>query len=160
MSMCELIMRLSKRQLNLILQDKNYFWTLRDEWRGTDHCIDIDKAWHGIHFLFTNSAWGGPTPAKWIIFGKTPIPEFEGGYGPAHYLTPSQVSQVSELLENTPIEELKRRYDSHDFFDADIYPNLLWDEEDEEYLLYHYAHLKTLYQKAAKAGEYVVMIIG
>ena len=44
MSMCELIMRLNKAQLDKILTNIKYFWTLREQWRGTDHVIDIDKA--------------------------------------------------------------------------------------------------------------------
>ena len=55
MGTTEIIMRLSKNQLDKILDDK-YLGTLMEQWRDTDHCIDIDKAWHGIHYLFTNSA--------------------------------------------------------------------------------------------------------
>jgi len=159
MSMCEMLMRLSKNQLNKILRNKDYFWTLWDEWRGTDRCIDIDKAWHGIHYLFAKSTWEGPTPERWIIFGDTPIPALDGGYGPARYLTPAQVKEVNALLEDTPREELSNRYDSDKLFKADIYPSFRWDEEDEKYLLYHYDQLKDLYQKAAKAGECVIMSI-
>lgn len=159
MSMCEVIMRLSKSQLDKILENDDYFWTLRNEWRDTDRCIDIDKAWHGIHFLFANQTWGGSIPERWIVFGETPIPEFDGGYGPAHYLTPSQVKKVNALLEDTSREELKEKYDPDKLYSADIYPSISWDKDDEEYLLYHYDNLKTLYQKAAKAGEYVLMII-
>ena len=27
--------------------------------------IDIDKAWHGIHFMLTGDAWGGDAPSFW-----------------------------------------------------------------------------------------------
>jgi len=160
MSMCELIMRLSKNQLEKIIADEGYFWTLRNEWRETDHCIDIDKAWHGIHFLFTNSDLDGSTAARWIIHGDTPILNFDAGYGPANYLIPSQVREVSNLLENTTIEDLKKRYNPDSFFNAGIYP-AIWSGEDAlDYLLFYYSHLKNLYRKAAEEREYVLMIIG
>ena len=162
MGMCELVMRLSKVHLDEILADRSYFWTLTNEWRDTDRCIDIDKAWHGIHYLFNNSAWGGTSPTKWIIFGDISIPELDGGYGPARYLKPSQVSEVNKLLSNISVDEMRKRYDPNKFDSANIYPDT-WLRDKEEafkYLLRFYKQLKTLYQKAASAGEYVLMVIG
>jgi hypothetical protein len=157
--MCELIMRLSKAQLDRVLADHNYFWTLREQWRDTDHCIDIDKTWHAIHYIFTNRAWGGSAPAKWIIEGDTPIPELDGGYGSACYLTPAQVSEVNDLLVSE--EELRKRYNPRQLDAADIYPHTWYRDSDSEfeYLVYHYKNLRTLYQKAAEAKEYVIMFI-
>jgi hypothetical protein len=34
---------------------------------GTE--IDIDKAWHGLHFLFTGTAWEGEAPASFLLCG-------------------------------------------------------------------------------------------
>ena len=161
MSMCELIMRLSKAQLDQILVDHDYFWTLRNQWRDTDHCIDIDKTWHAIHYLFTNSEWGGLAPARWIIHGEIPIPELDGGYGPACYLEPSQVSKVNDLLKSVSEDGLRKMYDPHKLDSAGIYPNIWYRESDSEfeYLSHHYKKLRTLYQKAAEAEEYVLMVI-
>ena len=61
------IMRLSKNQLDSILDDK-YLGTLMEQWRDTDHFINIDKAWHGIHYLLTNNSWWGPIPARWTRY--------------------------------------------------------------------------------------------
>lgn len=161
MSMCELIMRLSKAQLNQILSDNDKFQDLEDQWRDTDHCIDIDKAWQGIHYLFNFSPWEGSPPAKWIIFGDIPIRSFDGGYGPARYLNPSQVSYVYQLMESISEDELKKRYDPVQFDKAEIYPTFWLREKEEafEYLIRHYRQLKTLYQKAVVAGEHILMII-
>ena len=161
MGMCELVMRLSKVQLNQIRSDSDKFWELRNQWRDTDHCIDLDKMWQGIHYLFNFSAWEGSPPAKWIIFGDSPIPSFDGGYGPARYLKPSQVSEVLKLLDNTSEEELKKRYDPNEFSAASIYPAIWMREKEEAYedLIYFYRQLKSLYQKAVDAGEHVLMVI-
>src|SRR5579872_4450187 len=29
--------------------------------------IDIDKAWHGIHYLLTGTAWAGSAPLSFIV---------------------------------------------------------------------------------------------
>ena len=159
MSMCEIIMRLSKGQLDKILADDDYFWTLTNQWRDTDHCFDIDKTWQAIHYVFNWSEQGGSPPAKWIVYGDRPVPALDGGYGPARYLTPSQVAKVNELIESISIEELKRRYNSKRMRSADIYPPIIWDESEWEYFYFHYQHLKTLYQKAASSGECMIMVI-
>ncbi|KKL73149.1 hypothetical protein LCGC14_2077820 [marine sediment metagenome] len=157
--MCELLMRLSKDQLDQIFMDHDFFWILRNRWRDTDHCIDIDKAWHGIHYLFNQSTKGGIPPLKWVVFGDKEGPDLDGGYGPAHYLTPFQVSEVNDQIKNITLEELKKRYDPEEFWAENIYPPC-WDESEWDYLLFHYRQLKNFYQKAADEGEYVLMVIG
>lgn len=160
MSMTQLVMRLSKANLDKVLADPDYFWTLRNEWRDTDKCVDIDKAWQGIHYLFTKNAWGGPKPERWIIFGEHPIPKMESGYGQAHYLNPSNVAEVWDVLSNVSEEDLKNRFDPQTFDKASIYPHI-WHEGDQafDYLMHFYRELKTLYQKAAEESEYVMMSI-
>ena len=135
MSMCEIIIRLSKAQLDKILADDDHFWTLRNQWRDTDHCFDIDKTWQAIHYIFNWSAWGGSPPAKWIV------------------------AKVNGLIESVSLEELEKRYNSKKMSSADIYPPIVWDETEWEYFIFHYQHLKTLYQKAASSGECVIMVI-
>src|SRR5688572_17376990 len=31
--------------------------------------IDIEKAWHGLHFMFTGTAWDGTLPAAFLLTG-------------------------------------------------------------------------------------------
>ena len=64
MSMCGTLIRISQVKYKEILADPDKFWNERGE-----NCIDIDKAWHGIHYLLTGTAWGGDPPASWVIFG-------------------------------------------------------------------------------------------
>src|SRR5687768_13192892 len=35
--------------------------------------IDLDKAWHGLHFLFTGTAWEGAPPECFLVSGGTEI---------------------------------------------------------------------------------------
>lgn len=35
--------------------------------------VDIDKAWHALHFLFTGTAWEGEMPASFLLVGGAPV---------------------------------------------------------------------------------------
>jgi hypothetical protein len=71
--------------------------------------MDVDKAWHGIHYLLTGQAEGGPEPLALAIFGGE---EFgpEVGYGPARFLSPAQVMAVDAALSALTLEDLEQRF--------------------------------------------------
>jgi hypothetical protein len=112
--------------------------------------LDIDKAWHGIHFLLTGSEWEGESPWSWVILGGTPVgPDI--GYGPARYLSPDQVREVAQALANLPRQELANRYDPVAMEATDIYPQI-WVRDGPEglvYLLSYYDEVVKYYQDAA-----------
>src|SRR4051812_40770621 len=60
--------------------------------------LDIDKAWHAIHFLLTGTAWEGEPPLDFLAIGGTEIGE-DLGYGPARGLVSSQVRELATALE-------------------------------------------------------------
>src|SRR5271165_1779219 len=71
--------------------------------------LNIDKSWHGIHFLLTSSAWGGTPPLSNAVLGGTEFgPDL--GYGPARYLTPDQVKEVAAGLDRITGETLRGRF--------------------------------------------------
>ena len=47
--------------------------------------VEVDKAWHGIHYLLTGQSQGGPEPLALAVLGGE---EFgpEVGYGSARFL--------------------------------------------------------------------------
>ena len=49
--------------------------------------FDLDKAWHGIHFLLTGSAWETTPGAGESVLGGDPVGP-DRGYGPARLLDP------------------------------------------------------------------------
>jgi hypothetical protein len=117
--------------------------------------IDVDKAWHGIHYLLTGSADGGPEPLSLAIMGGE---EFgpEVGYGPARFLTPAQVSLVAGALSQLPLDHLESRFNPKDMEAKDIYPDVIWVRDGEEaldYLLENYQQLITFYRDAAERGD-------
>src|SRR3712207_3831611 len=54
--------------------------------------IDLDKAWHGIHFLLTGTAWEGQEPLCYLLVGGEYIGDEDVGYGPARVLRPHEVA--------------------------------------------------------------------
>ena len=106
---------------------------------------DLDKAWHGIHFLLTASAWEGQPPLHFLVAGGTPVGDIDVGYGPARVLTSAEVASVHRALSELPDDTLRARFDPAAFQQADIYPGI-WDRDSKEHdlLLYLMDYLGTL----------------
>lgn len=119
--------------------------------------IEIDKAWHGIHYLLVCTSEGGPEPLGLAVVGGE---EFgpEVGYGPARFLTPMQVRDVSKALSALSPQELATRFDPKDMEKKEIYPTI-WVRDEEEalaYLLEYYDPLVVFYRDAASRGDAVL----
>src|SRR5262245_1240188 len=61
--------------------------------------LDVDKSWHGIHYVLTGEADGGKEPWSLAVLGGEEIGD-DLGYGPARFLTPTQVAAVSQALSS------------------------------------------------------------
>jgi len=120
--------------------------------------VDVDKAWHGLHYLLTGRAEGGAEPLAWALLGGEEIgPEL--GYGPARYLTPPQVAAVAAALSDLDDQALARRFDADDMDAQDIYPDI-WARDGREaleYLLAHFAPLAGAYRGAADRGDAMLL---
>ena len=119
-------------------------------------CVDIDKAWHGIHWLLTGSEEPTTNTPSDVIFGGEPFGE-DLGYGPPRLLPIEGVGRVAQLLGGVDADALRLRMDPAAMRRAGVYPEI-WDEEDvlDEYLLPALQQLRTFYDAAAKAGEAVI----
>lgn len=125
------------------------------------HSVYLDKAWHGIHYLLTESAESNNTLASKVIMGGESIgPDF--GYGPAQLLTPDEVKEVAKLLKTQTAEALSKRYDPSKLRQAGIYPEVIWEREKDgalKYLLDYYSRLVAFYEMAAEKGYAVILSI-
>jgi hypothetical protein len=124
--------------------------------------LDIDKAWHAIHFLLTGTAWEGDHPWNFIVKGGTAIGG-DLGYGPARALTSAQVREIAAALESMPVEKLSERFDAKALTAAQIYPQI-WDrpaEEDDtrEYVTSYYEELCDFVLAAAAKGEAMLVYL-
>ena len=120
--------------------------------------LDIDKAWHGIHFLLTGSVWEGDPPLRWAVFAPTQLGE-DVGYGPARLLTADQVVEVRKALAPITGDHLKKKCNWTLMNDSEIYPQG-WRAGDEDYIAENFAQLKKLYESAARRRMGVVQWVG
>jgi hypothetical protein len=122
------------------------------------HYLDVDKAWHGIHYLLTGQAEGGAPPQSLAVFGGEAFGP-DVGYGAARFLTPDQVRSVAEALENLPPEALAPRFDPRNMEAKQIYPDVIWVRDGQEaldYALDNYQQLQVFYRDAAARGDAVI----
>lgn len=126
-----------------------------------EHSVYLDKAWHGIHYLLTESAESNDSLASKVIMGGESIgPDF--GYGQAQLLTPEEVKEIARLLKGQPAEVLSKRYIPSQLKKAGIYPEVIWEREKDgalQYLLDNYKRLVAFYEKSAQNGYAVILSI-
>jgi hypothetical protein len=134
-----------------------------DEWEqdGEADEIDVDKAWHGIHFLLTGTAWEGAFPLNFIVSGGKEVGDVDVGYGPARALTSEDVRRLDAALEPLTSEELERRFDPERMAKLQIYPEIWEDEDDDslEYLIEYYTDLRAFVHRAAERGHALLVYL-
>lgn len=121
---------------------------------------DLDKAWHGIHWLLTGSIDVTSDVVSQAVMGGEEIGE-DLGMGPGRLLTPDVVRAVSTALDETPPEVLRSRLDPAAMNRAEVYPTGIWDEADifEAYVGPEYQRLRDFYRAAAGNDEAVVQTL-
>ena len=126
----------------------------------SEQAIDLDKAWHGIHWLLTGDEWAGEEPLSLAIVGGEDIgPDL--GYGPARFVTPAQTQAVATALAALTDKELQRRFDPVAMDEHKIYPGI-WERDGAEaldYLLPYFRMLARFYADAARRGDGVLQWI-
>jgi len=115
--------------------------------------FDVDKAWHGLHFLFTGTDFEGDWPACFICKGGDELSDVDTGYGPPRLLSSDQVKAVAAHFAQTSDESLRAAFDPAAMMKLEIYPNI-WsrdpaDDDTLGYLLAHLEGLRTFVKEAA-----------
>ena len=129
------------------------------------HC-DLEGVWHGLHFLFTATAWEGEGPACYLLNGGDDIGDpDELGYSVLQALSPAKVRQFSEFLNSLSRQTLERRYDPDRMRALKIYPDS-WSPGPGparpalEHLLDCYENLRTFIAAIATTGDGAVVYLG
>jgi hypothetical protein len=112
--------------------------------------LDIDKAWHGIHFLLTGSAWNADLPLGFIL-GGVEIGDIDVGYGPARGLT--QGHDIAQALSSVDTAKLISAWDADAIRRAEIYAvNPDAPEDEAAYLGGYFEELKEFVDRTAADG--------
>ena len=159
MSMIGSFLALPQNELDDLFEEPESIASALDEKYG-EAIIDIDKAWHGIHFVLVGEPYGGEPPLSHVVFGTTPIGEEDVGYGPALGTTAATVKEIAAALNEISEEKFRVKFDASALEKADIYPQI-WDEGDEalDYLASYFTELKGFYENAAKNGNAVITFL-
>ena len=161
MGMIMYLLRISKQELESYIGKPELF--LENRVDGA-YSMDIDKAWGGILYLLTGKAFVSGSPEDEVdslnrIFFSAQFfdEDMDVGYGPAHYLTPEQVAGIHRKIASLTEADLKAHYDPEAMSEEEeLYPSLDWDEEDFDYLYFHFQALQSFFATAASRGEAIV----
>lgn len=130
---------------------------------AASECVttDLDKAWHGIHYLLTGSAGEGDPPVNFLVAGGTEVGDIDVGYGRARVFRAAEVKEIHDALTAIDADDLGNRYEPERMMKEEVYPTM-WDpdpEKDEglEYLLEYYAILRRFIGDAANRDAGIVI---
>jgi hypothetical protein len=157
--------RLSAQEMQAVLDDPMTVEKLlfgdddEDDAEMPEPELDIDKAWHGIHYLLTGTAWEIGEGAGAAILGGDEVGD-DNGYGAARLLSPDTVAAVAAGLDRLDLETLRTRYDPDAMAAVELYPNI-WSGRDEfdSYLALHFVELCRFYRAAADNGQAVLLAL-
>jgi hypothetical protein len=85
---------------------------------------DLDKAWHGIHYLLTGTAWEGDPPLNFLLVGGRDVDDFES----AHTFTAAETRDIAAALARVDDAELRRRFAPEEMMRLEIYSEI-WDRD-------------------------------
>ncbi|MEH0937814.1 YfbM family protein [Micromonospora psammae] len=157
--------RLSGEELAAVRADPTAVDTLLygdlddDETEMPEPELDLDKSWHGIHYLLTGTAWLIGEGAGAAVLGGVEIGQ-DGGYGPPRLLDEDTVRAVATALDALDADTLRARFDPGAMAAADIYPNIWTNGTDDlDYLMSHFTELRRFYRAAAANGQAVLVAL-
>jgi hypothetical protein len=84
--------------------------------------VDLDKAWHCLHYLLTGSAIGGAAPLNFILNGGQPLGDEDLGRGPARVFRPLETAAVADALAPLSTQQLMARFDLKKLEKLGVYP--------------------------------------
>ena len=136
----------------------------RREWLGDPSELDahqLGKLWHGVHFLLTGSDQPTDAPVGHAVFGGPALSEDDMGFGPATYLTASEVGVAAVAMKQLDAKDLRARFDPADMSARGVYPDI-WVQEGAaalDDLIEAYEKLRSYYARAAEKGLAMLMWI-
>ena len=99
---------------------------------------DLEKSWHGIHYLLTGTVWEGDPPLNFLLVGGHEL-DIETGIAPPRAYRPAETRAIGAALAEVDEGELRRRFAPAEMMRLEIYPEI-WDrdpatEDTFQYLL-------------------------
>jgi hypothetical protein len=156
MGMLMNLLRVTPTELAAYQQDSDALETRIYAAAADPALTDLDKTWDGIIYLLTGAPVTQAThPLVSVLFSGQLLDVAQDlGYGPAHYLTPTQVAGLHPQLAAIDPAELRARFDPANMQAQGVYPDIWAEGEDAlTYVLDGYETLRQEYATAAQRGE-------
>ena len=122
--------------------------------------LNLEKAWHGVHYLLAGTAEPGPELRSQAVLGGVELgddPDGFSGYGPARYFRAAQVRELSEELHRPQVQaEAAGRFDPAKMSELQIYPGWRGGDEDREWVMDAFERLRDFYASATARGRAIV----
>ncbi len=133
--------------------------------RNNDRLLCVDKAWHAIHYVLTDEAWGTTEKTEsHLVMGGEPVNDEDVGYGPARLIEKDKVKLIAAALNAWDEAAFRKNFCLEDMVAAEIYPVMddVSDEAEKEFFQYVweiFSDLKKWIQEVAAADENVVTFV-
>ncbi|HEY2511539.1 MAG TPA: YfbM family protein [Polyangiaceae bacterium] len=118
--------------------------------------LDIDKAWHALHFFLTGTAWEGEPPLDFLVKGGTEVGDVDMGYGPARGFTSQEVQLLWGALKPRTASTLRSAYNPERMRELEIYPDG-WrsaaEDHLDDYFLFYFDELRQFIEGAVRERE-------
>jgi hypothetical protein len=124
MSLLGHVYLLTDQRLLALLEDPASVYALVDNAYNDPAAgfVDLDKAWHCLHFLLTGTARDGEGPLAFLLKGGTPVGDEDLGYGPARVFRPLEAAAIADALAGITPAWLLSRFDLKKLEKLEIYP--------------------------------------
>jgi hypothetical protein len=123
---------------------------------------DVDKAWHGIHYLLTGTAAETSFPLSFLLSGGRSVGSVDVGYGPARVFTAAETKTIYDAIKGLSDDELRGRFNPGDMTAQDVYPKI-WSRGSEDetigYLLEQFAGMRRFLQQATDFAMGIVIAL-
>jgi hypothetical protein len=125
--------------------------------------IDLDKAWHGIHFLLNGTADQGTPPLDFMVEGGLDVGSEHWGYCSPRAFQPEEVQAIASALEPLTEDQLRSRFDPEKMINLGIYPSI-WDRNPEEddtlsYCIEYFREMREFVADTARRGDGLVVTL-
>ena len=163
MSMCCTVYATTGSQLHQLLADPEQIHEFCSVDNTSTPYLDLDKAWHGLHFLLTGSAWEGEGPLGFLVACGEPVGDIDMGYGPARALSPDGVRELDGALSRITSQDLRARFDPAKMMAESVYPTI-WDRDPREddvlgWVIASFEELKGFVRRASQEGRGLVVTL-
>jgi len=133
-----------------------------DSFRTDDaDSLDLEKAWHGLHFLLTGQARGGKAPLCFLFSGGVPVGG-DMGYGPVRAIRSGPLATFHRAIQALSETSLRKRFEPQRMTREGVYPGI-WQREPAgqcaDWLCESFHQLREFVANAAHAGRGILICL-